>query len=59
MRSVRVPSAGSHLPDDAQRVTTIPFRQRVLTSQPFSSGDVTTDFVEHFLAEEQTAAAVS
>jgi acetyl-CoA carboxylase biotin carboxylase subunit len=38
--------------------TTIPFHQRILAHPQFRSGDVSTDFVEHFMAEErQTAAA--
>jgi acetyl-CoA carboxylase biotin carboxylase subunit len=36
--------------------TTIPFHRRVLASDQFRSGDVTTDFLEHFLAEEPAAA---
>jgi acetyl-CoA carboxylase biotin carboxylase subunit len=39
--------------------TTIPFHRRVLASEQFRSGDVTTDFLEHFLADEQTAAAAA
>jgi acetyl-CoA carboxylase, biotin carboxylase subunit len=39
--------------------TTIPFHQRVLANDQFRSGDVTTDFVEHFLAGEQEAAAAA
>ena len=38
--------------------TTIPFHRRVLASEQFRSGDVTTDFLEHFLADEATAATV-
>jgi acetyl-CoA carboxylase biotin carboxylase subunit len=30
--------------------TTIPFHRRVFANEQFRSGDVTTDFVEHFLA---------
>jgi acetyl-CoA carboxylase biotin carboxylase subunit len=37
--------------------TTIPFHRRVLASDQFRSGDVTTDFLEHFLADETQAAA--
>ena len=39
--------------------TTIPFHQRVLADERFRSGDVSTDFVEHFLSDrqEQPAAA--
>jgi acetyl-CoA carboxylase biotin carboxylase subunit len=37
--------------------TTIPFHQRVLDNAQFRSGDVTTDFLEHFLAEEAAVAA--
>ena len=33
--------------------TTIPFHQRVLANEQFRAGDVTTDFVEHFLAGDQ------
>jgi acetyl-CoA carboxylase biotin carboxylase subunit len=36
--------------------TTIPFHRRVLADEQFRSGDVTTDFVEHFLAAEAAAA---
>jgi acetyl-CoA carboxylase biotin carboxylase subunit len=40
--------------------TTIPFHQRVLANEQFRAGDVTTDFVEQFLAgEAATAAAAS
>ncbi len=35
--------------------TTIPFHRRVLANEQFRSGDVTTDFLEHFLAEDQPA----
>jgi acetyl-CoA carboxylase biotin carboxylase subunit len=35
--------------------TTIPFHRRVLASDQFRSGDVTTDFLEHFLADEPAA----
>jgi acetyl-CoA carboxylase biotin carboxylase subunit len=38
--------------------TTIPFHRRVLANEQFRSGDVTTDFVEHFLAGEAAAAGV-
>ena len=31
--------------------TTIPFHRRVLANEQFRSGDVSTDFLEHFLAE--------
>jgi acetyl-CoA carboxylase biotin carboxylase subunit len=37
--------------------TTIPFHRRVLANEQFRSGDVSTDFVEHFLAGEAAAAA--
>jgi acetyl-CoA carboxylase biotin carboxylase subunit len=37
--------------------TTIPFHRRVLADERFRSGDVSTDFVEHFLAGEAAAAA--
>jgi acetyl-CoA carboxylase, biotin carboxylase subunit len=37
--------------------TTIPFHRRVLASERFRSGEVSTDFLEQFLAEETTAAA--
>jgi acetyl-CoA carboxylase biotin carboxylase subunit len=37
--------------------TTIPFHRRVFANEQFRSGDVTTDFVEHFLAAETAAAA--
>jgi acetyl-CoA carboxylase biotin carboxylase subunit len=36
--------------------TTIPFHRRVLADAQFRSGDVTTDFVEHFLAREAVSA---
>jgi acetyl-CoA carboxylase biotin carboxylase subunit len=36
--------------------TTIPFHRRVLANDQFRSGDVTTDFLEHFLADEAAAA---
>ena len=39
--------------------TTIPFHRRVLASERFRSGDVSTDFLEQFLAEEASAATVS
>ena len=35
--------------------TTIPFHQRVLADERFQSGDVSTDFLEHFLASEDEA----
>jgi acetyl-CoA carboxylase biotin carboxylase subunit len=35
--------------------TTIPFHQRVLANEQFRSGDVSTDFLEHFLAGEAEA----
>jgi acetyl-CoA carboxylase biotin carboxylase subunit len=39
--------------------TTIPFHQRVLANEQFRAGDVTTDFVEQFLAKEVEAAAAA
>jgi len=39
--------------------TTIPFHQRILQNEQFRSGDVTTDFVEQFMAEEKQLAAAS
>ncbi len=39
--------------------TTIPFHQRILQNKQFRSGDVTTDFVEQFMAEEKQLAAAS
>jgi acetyl-CoA carboxylase biotin carboxylase subunit len=36
--------------------TTIPFHQRILDHPQFRSGDVTTDFVAQFMAEQQAAA---
>src|SRR3954452_4192977 len=39
--------------------TTIPFHMRVLADEQFRSGDVTTDFVEHFMAGERPAAAAA
>jgi acetyl-CoA carboxylase biotin carboxylase subunit len=37
--------------------TTIPFHKRVLANEQFRSGDVSTDFLEHFLAAEQEPTA--
>jgi acetyl-CoA carboxylase biotin carboxylase subunit len=37
--------------------TTIPFHQRILAHPRFRSGDVSTDFVEQFMAEEHAVAA--
>jgi acetyl-CoA carboxylase biotin carboxylase subunit len=39
--------------------TTIPFHLKVLANEQFRSGDVTTDFLEHFLAGEAEAAAAA
>jgi len=39
--------------------TTIPFHRRILAHPQFRSGDVTTDFVEHFMSEEAAAAAAA
>jgi acetyl-CoA carboxylase, biotin carboxylase subunit len=39
--------------------TTIPFHLRVLANEQFRSGDVSTDFLEHFLAEEAQATAAA
>jgi acetyl-CoA carboxylase biotin carboxylase subunit len=41
--------------------TTIPFHRSVLADERFRSGDVSTDFIEHFLSDrqEQAAAATS
>ena len=39
--------------------TTIPFHRRVLGSEQFRSGDVSTDFLEHFLAHEAEMAAAT
>src|SRR3954467_10149029 len=39
--------------------TTIPFHRRVFANEQFRSGDVTTDFIEHFMSDEPTAAAAS
>ena len=39
--------------------TTIPFHLRILDHPQFRSGDVTTDFVEHFMSEEAAAAAAA
>jgi acetyl-CoA carboxylase biotin carboxylase subunit len=39
--------------------TTIPFHERLLADPRFRAGDVTTDFVGTFMAEEQAAAATS
>ena len=37
--------------------TTIPFHQRVFANDQFRAGDVSTDFLEHFLAAEKEPAA--
>jgi acetyl-CoA carboxylase biotin carboxylase subunit len=37
--------------------TTIPFHKRVLSNEQFRAGDVSTDFLEHFLAAEAEPAA--
>jgi acetyl-CoA carboxylase, biotin carboxylase subunit len=39
--------------------TTIPFHLRVLADEQFRSGDVSTDFLEHFLAGEDREAAAA
>ncbi|MFL5867366.1 MAG: acetyl-CoA carboxylase biotin carboxylase subunit [Thermoleophilaceae bacterium] len=39
--------------------TTIPFHQRVLANDQFRSGDVSTDFLEHFMSAEAAASATS
>jgi acetyl-CoA carboxylase biotin carboxylase subunit len=39
--------------------TTIPFHQRLLAHPQFRSGDVSTDFVEQFMAEEKELAAAA
>jgi acetyl-CoA carboxylase biotin carboxylase subunit len=39
--------------------TTIPFHQRILRNEQFRSGDVTTDFVEQFMAEEKKQLAAA
>ncbi len=39
--------------------TTIPFHQRILANEQFRSGDVTTDFVEQFMAEEAQVAVAT
>jgi acetyl-CoA carboxylase biotin carboxylase subunit len=39
--------------------TTIPFHQRILANAQFRTGDVTTDFVEQFMAEERELAAAT
>ena len=39
--------------------TTIPFHLRILQNAQFRSGDVTTDFVEQFMAEEKQLAAAT
>jgi acetyl-CoA carboxylase biotin carboxylase subunit len=39
--------------------TTIPFHQRVLADERFRAGDVSTDFLEHFLAGEAEAKVAS
>jgi acetyl-CoA carboxylase biotin carboxylase subunit len=39
--------------------TTIPFHQRILANEQFRSGDVTTDFVEEFMAAERELAGAA
>jgi acetyl-CoA carboxylase biotin carboxylase subunit len=39
--------------------TTIPFHQKILQNEQFRSGDVTTDFVEQFMAEERKSLAAA
>ena len=39
--------------------TTIPFHQKILQNEQFRSGDVTTDFVEQFMAEERKVLAAA
>jgi acetyl-CoA carboxylase biotin carboxylase subunit len=39
--------------------TTIPFHRRVLADERFRSGDVSTDFLEHFMAAEDPAATTA
>ncbi len=39
--------------------TTIPFHQRILAHPRFQAGDVTTSFVEEFMAEEELTAAAA
>jgi len=39
--------------------TTIPFHQEILADPQFRSGDVTTDFVEHFMAGRKALAAAA
>jgi acetyl-CoA carboxylase, biotin carboxylase subunit len=39
--------------------TTIPFHRRVLANERFRSGDVSTDFLEHFMAAEDPAATTA
>ena len=39
--------------------TTIPFHQRILANERFRSGDVSTRFVEQFMAEAEAAALAS
>jgi acetyl-CoA carboxylase, biotin carboxylase subunit len=39
--------------------TTIPFHRRVFANEQFRSGDVSTDFLEHFLADEANEAAAA
>jgi acetyl-CoA carboxylase biotin carboxylase subunit len=39
--------------------TTIPFHQRILANPRFRSADVSTDFVEQFMAEEAEALAAA
>ena len=39
--------------------TTIPFHRSVLADGRFRSGDVSTDFIEHFLSDRQEQAAAA
>jgi acetyl-CoA carboxylase biotin carboxylase subunit len=39
--------------------TTIPFHKRVLANEQFRAGDVSTDFVEHFLTQEAQLASAT
>jgi acetyl-CoA carboxylase biotin carboxylase subunit len=38
--------------------TTIPFHRRILADEQFRTGDVSTDYLEHFFERQQAAAAV-
>ena len=53
------PRAGEFQIDGRGVKTTIPFHHRVLADARFRSGDVSTDFLEHFMAAEAEAATAA